>query len=55
MPPLSACGPVFYLLRAITALENAITINLTTLGKNCCLIVNSFEKNYREKRANRAS
>ena len=32
-----------------STLENAIWINLTTLGKHCCLIVNSFEKNYREK------
>ena len=48
MPPL-VCGPAFYLLRAITALENAITfrINVTSLGKDCCPIVNSFEKNYR--------
>jgi len=51
------CGPAFYLLRAITALENAITkirlplgINVTSLGKDCCLIVDSFEKNYREKK-----
>jgi hypothetical protein len=52
MPPLSVCGPAFYLLRAITAFENAITfrINVTSLGKDCCLIVNSFEKNYREKK-----
>ena len=46
------CGPVFYLLRAITALENAITfrLNVTTPGRDCCLIVDSFEKNYREKK-----
>ena len=51
MPPLE-CGPAVYLLRAITALENAITfrLNVTTPGKDCCLIVNSFEKNYREKK-----
>ena len=51
MPPLSV-WPGLYLLRAITALENAITfgINVTTLGKDCCLIVNSFEKNYRDKK-----
>src|SRR4030095_3986892 len=47
MPPLE-CGPAFYLLRAITALENAITfrINVTSLGKDCCPIVNSFEKKF---------
>jgi hypothetical protein len=52
MPPLE-CGPAFYLLRAITALENAITftLNVTTLGKDYCLIVNSFEKNYRERKS----
>jgi hypothetical protein len=51
MPPLGY-GPAFYLLRAITALENTLTfrLNVTTLGKDCCLIVNSFEKNYRDKK-----
>jgi hypothetical protein len=50
-------GPAFYLLRAITALKNAITfrINVTSLGKNCCPIVNSFEKNYRDKRPDSVS
>ena len=54
------CSPAFYLLRAITALENAITqiylptdINVTTLRKDCCLIVDSFEKNYSEKKTRR--
>jgi hypothetical protein len=45
MPPLE-CGPAVYLLRAITAFR----INVTTLGKDYCLIVNSFEKNYRDKK-----
>ena len=35
-----------YLLRAITAFR----VNVTTLGKDCCPIVNSFEKNYRDKK-----
>src|SRR4029077_6655687 len=45
MPPLE-CGPAVYLLRAITAFR----LNVTTPGKDCCLIVNSFEKNYRDKK-----
>jgi hypothetical protein len=54
------CGLSSYLLRAITALENAITetrdalvINVTTLRRDCCPIVDSFEKNYRLKRPDR--
>ena len=45
MPPLE-CGPAVYLLRAITAFR----LNVTTPGRDCCLIVNSFEKNYRDKK-----
>ena len=26
------------------------SINVTSLGKDCCLIVDSFEKNYRDKK-----
>jgi hypothetical protein len=39
-------------LRAITALQNAITfrLNVTTLRKDYCLIVNGFEKNYRDQK-----
>jgi hypothetical protein len=45
MPPLE-CGPAVYLLRAITAFR----LNVTTPGRNYCLIVNSFEKNYCDKK-----
>jgi len=45
--------PVFYLLRAITALENeklAFRDNVTSPGKDCCPIVDSFEKNFSRKK-----
>ena len=54
MPLLRMC-PVFYLLRAITALENAINSSafrdsVTSPGKDCCPIVDSFEKNFSRKK-----
>jgi hypothetical protein len=49
-------GPAFYLFRAITAFENATTSNFTflltnlaSLGRDYCLIVDTFEKNYSVK------
>ena len=57
MPPLVTGGGAFYLLRAITAFENAITkirhpsgINVIRLGRDYCLIVNRIEKNHREQK-----
>jgi hypothetical protein len=49
MPPLSAWPGLLPLARHYSS-RKCNKINVTTLGKDCCSIVNSFEKNYREKK-----
>src|SRR2546422_7140724 len=46
--PSTSCAPLQLSKNAITCLP--FRINVTSLGKDCCLIVDSFEKNYREKK-----
>jgi hypothetical protein len=56
MPPLSVWPGLLPLARHYSSRKyNAIDclsfrINVTPLGKDCCLIVNSFENNYRAKK-----
>jgi len=51
--PSTSCAPLQLSKNAITCLP--FRINVTSFGKDCCLIVDSFEKNYREKRRDCAS
>ena len=45
MPPLSAWPGLLPLARHYSSRQcNNIDVNVTTLGKDCCLIVDSFEK-----------
>jgi hypothetical protein len=53
MPPLSVWPghlPLarHYSFRKCNNIDSSI--NVTSLGKDCCLIVDSFEKNYRDKK-----
>jgi len=43
--PFTSCAPL-----QLSKMQITFGINLTTPGEDCCLIVNSFEKNYRDKK-----
>ena len=54
MPPLSVWPGLLPLARHYSSRKcnniNSSSLNVTSLGKDCCLIVDSFEKNYRERK-----
>jgi hypothetical protein len=57
MPPLSVWPGLLPLARHYSSQKcnniNSSSLNVTSLGKDCCLIVDSFEKNYREKKTDK--